>query len=248
MVYVPTGEFWMGSTDEDIDAVMAECSDCVREEFTREQPRHKVYVDAFWIDRTEVTNAQYRQCVADGACSPPSSLESNLRDSYYDNPEFDNYPVVYVTWYQAQEYAGWAGGRLPTEAEWEYAARGPDGSTYPWGNGAPNDSLLNYDWNVGDTTAVGSYPDGASWCGALDMAGNVWEWVSSSYQDYPYNPDDGRENPDASGKGVHRGGAFAYARDRARGAYRSFDLPDSPWVTLGFRVVVVSPISPSSGL
>jgi formylglycine-generating enzyme required for sulfatase activity len=242
MVYVPAGEFWMGSTDADIDAVMAECSDCVRESFSHEQPQHKVYVDAFWIDRTEVTNAQYRRCVADGACSPPSSVESNTRPSYYGNPEFDNYPVVNVTWYQAQAYARWAGGRLPTEAEWEYAARGPNRNIYPWGNRAPNRSLLNYNWNMNDTAAVGSYPDGASWCGALDMAGNVWEWVSSSYRDYPYDPGDGRENPNASGKGVHRGGAFPYPMAQVRSAYRSVDRPDGPWVTLGIRVVV----SPSS--
>jgi serine/threonine-protein kinase len=243
MVYVPAGEFWMGSTDQEIDAAMTGCGDCAPEEFARELPRHKVYVSAFWIDSTQVTNAQYRRCVADGACSPPSNVGSNTRPSYYGNPEFDNYPVVYVTWYQAREYAAWVGGRLPTEAEWEYAARGPNGFTYPWGNSAPNATLLNYNWHVKDTTAVGSYPAGASWCGTLDMAGNVWDWTSSLPQAYPYRPDDGRENPDASGNRVFRGGAFAYPRERVRCAYRGQDAPEVPWATLGFRVVV-TPIFP----
>jgi len=239
MVYVPTGEFWMGSTAEDIDAVIAACTkDCEPDRYRGEQPQHKVYVDAFWIDRTEVTNAQYKLCVADRACSPPSSVASNDRDSYYDNPEFGNYPVVEVTWYQAQEYARWAGGRLPTEAEWEYAARGPNRNIYPWGSRAPDSSLLNYAWKLPDTTAVGSYPDGASWCGALDMAGNVWEWTSSVYQAYRYKSDDGREDPNASGNRVFRGGAFPYYKERARCAYRGDDRPEDPWRTLGIRVVV----------
>jgi serine/threonine-protein kinase len=239
MVYVPAGEFWMGSTDEDINAVTAECvQDCEPDRYPRERPQQQVYVSAFWIDRTEVTNAQYKLCVADGACSPPSTAASNDRGSYYDNPRFDNYPVVMVTWKQAQEYARWAGGRLPTEAEWEYAARGPSRNVYPWGNQPPDASLLNYGWNLTDTTAVGSYPAGASWCGALDMAGNVWEWTSSLYQDYPYDPGDGREDPDAGGNRVFRGGAFAYYKERARCAYRGDDRPESSWFTLGIRVVV----------
>jgi formylglycine-generating enzyme required for sulfatase activity len=101
--------------------------------------------------------------------------------------------------------------------------------------------LLNYGWNLTDTTAVGSHPAGASWCGALDMAGNVWEWTSSLYKDYPYDPDDGREDPDAGGNRVFRGGAFSYYKERARCAYRGDDRPEGPWFTLGIRVVV-SPI------
>jgi formylglycine-generating enzyme required for sulfatase activity len=229
MVYVPAGEFWMGSDDDDPDAD------------DDEKPMHKVFVDAFWIDQTEVTNAQYKKCVDAGACSPPSSSESYARKSYYGNSDYDDYPVISVSWPQAQEYAAWVGGRLPTEAEWEYAARGPDGDIYPWGNDSPNDSLLNYDDNVGDTTVVGSYPDGASWCGALDMAGNVWEWTSSRYKPYPYDPTDGRENPD-SGKRVARGGSFIDSGVFARPSFRAWGSPDYVWSYRGFRLVA-SPAS-----
>jgi formylglycine-generating enzyme required for sulfatase activity len=111
--------------------------------------------------------------VADGECGPPSKSGSRTRDNYYDNSQFDDYPVIWVDWHDAVTYCQWVGGRLPTEAEWEYAARGPDGHIYPWGNDPPDDGLVNYNQNVGNTTEVGSYPDGASWVGALDMAGNV---------------------------------------------------------------------------
>ena len=167
MVYVPAGELWMGSDDSEPGAGDSE------------KPRHKVHVEAFWIDRTEVTNAQYKQCVDAGACSPPQVQGSTPYDRYYTSRAYDDYPVAWVTSYQAQAYAEWVGGRLPSEAEWEYAARGPDGHTYPWGDRAPNGSLLNYDDEIGGTMKVSSYPDGASWCGALNMAGNVWEWTRS---------------------------------------------------------------------
>ncbi len=159
-----------------------------------EQPVHEVTLDAFWIDRTEVTNAQFAGCVADGACQPPSETSSSTRDPYYGNDEFADYPVIYVSWNDASEFCEWAGGRLPTEAEWEYAARGPESFTYPWGNNGPSTSLLNFDTNVGDTSEVGSYPDGASWVGALDMAGNVWEWVNDWYDSGYYQNSPG-ENP-----------------------------------------------------
>jgi serine/threonine-protein kinase len=236
MVYVPAGEFWMGSSDEDIDAVMAEGSDCKRAWYTGEHPRHKVYVDAFWIDQTEVTNARYKKCVDAGACSPPVGSWTLTRDTYYGNPEFDDYPVVHVIWHQAQEYAEWVGGRLPTEAEWEYAARGPNGYIYPWGDGPPNNLLLNYNDAVGDTTAVGSYPDGASWCGALDMAGNVWEWTSSLHRRSPYDAADGREDLGAGNGRVSRGGTFYYPARYARCANRS-PGPSIVYNDAGFRVV-----------
>ena len=229
MVYVPAGEFWMGSYDRDPDA------------YEDEKPRHKVYVDAFWIDRTEVTNAQYKKCVDAGACSPSFESGSYTRDSYYGNPEYDDYPVSVRNLDQTREYAEWVGGRLPTEAEWEYAARGPDGNIYPWGNGAPDGSLLNYNGNVGDTTAVGLYPDGASWCGALDMAGNVWEWTQSLHQEYPYDPTDGREDLDASGLRVLRGGSFLDSAKYVRCAYRVAVDPVRGHGFDGIRVVVVSP-------
>jgi formylglycine-generating enzyme required for sulfatase activity len=224
MVFVPAGEFWMGSEDSNSDAD------------DDEKPKHKVYEDAFWIDKTEVTNAQYRKCVDTGACSPPEGSGSATRNTYYGNPDFDDYPVINVTWHQAQQYAEWVGARLPTEAEWEYAASGPNGYIYPWGNNLPNDSLANHRGFVGDTTAVGSYPDGASWFGALDMAGNVWEWTSSLYRDYPYDATDGREDLDATGYRVLRGGAFGDAARAVRCADRVGDSPDLKYNSVGFRL------------
>jgi formylglycine-generating enzyme required for sulfatase activity len=162
LLYVPAGEFTMGSETSD-----------------NEKPIHTVNLDAFWIDKTEVTNAMYATCVDAGVCNPPSNTISYTRKSYYGDSEFAEYPVIYVDWNMAKTYCGWAGRRLPTEAEWEKAGRGTGGNIYPWGNDAPNNSLLNYNSEVGDTTEVGAYPDGASVYSALDMAGNVWEWVSS---------------------------------------------------------------------
>jgi formylglycine-generating enzyme required for sulfatase activity len=241
MVYVLAGEFWMGSTEKELDAVLAGCASCDRTKFTPELTRHKVRVEAFWIDRTEVTNAQYRQCVDAGACSPPQAANSLTRESYYDHPEYDDYPVVNVTWSQARAYAEWAGGRLPTEAEWEYAARGPEGGSYPWGEDPPNERLLNYGRKVGDTTPVGAYPEGASWVGALDMGGNVWEWTSSLYKDYPYDAEDGREDPGVEGAHVSRGGAFRNQSRHVRCAFRLKDVAGFWSEFIGFRIVLPSP-------
>jgi formylglycine-generating enzyme required for sulfatase activity len=199
MVYVPTGEFEMGSENGDDD----------------EKPVHAVYLDAFWIDQTEVTNAMYAKCVAAGECDSPSLIKSDTRDSYYGDLEFDDYPVIYVTWNDAIAYCEWAGRRLPTEAEWEKAAswegKNRTKFVYPWGDSI-NCSQANY-WGkdggcIGDTTTVGSYESGQSPYGAYDMAGNVWEWVSSLYQSYPYSATDGREDLSASGSRVLRGGAW----------------------------------------
>ena len=195
LVFVPAGEFTMGSNSgEHLD----------------EKPEHQVYLDAFWIDQTEVTNKQYAVCVRADVCIPPSQTQSHTRSRYYGNSEFDNYPVIYVTWSDAITYCSWAGRRLSTEAEWEKAARGTNSRIYPWGNESPNNGLLNYNGNTSDTTKVGSYPDGKSIYGALDMAGNVWEWVSSLYRPYPYDAHDGRENISISEARVVRGGSWNY--------------------------------------
>jgi formylglycine-generating enzyme required for sulfatase activity len=192
LVYVPAGAFTMGS-------------DSGQE---RELPVHQVQVAAFWLYQTEVTNAMYRQCVGDGGCNPPYNAR------YYNDSDHAQRPVVYVSWYDATDYCTWAGGRLPTEAQWEKAARGTNGRTYPWG-ATISCSLANYKGCVGSTTLVGSYPGGASPYGALDMGGNVWEWTSSCFADYPYNANDGREDTSrACDYLVLRGGAWDYDGDR----------------------------------
>ncbi len=197
MVYVPAGVFEMGSDDGRSD----------------EKPVRQVYLDEYWIDKYEVSNAQYALCVAAGACFQPSSKKSWTRGSYYGNPEYDHYPVMHVSWNDAKNYCKWAGGELPTEAQWENAARGPDGRTYPWGNDSPDSSLANYNKNEGDTTKVGNYPAGASPYGALDMAGNLWEWVRDNYGAYQANELDNPTGAKEDGAKVIRGGSvYTYPR------------------------------------
>lgn len=166
-VFVPQGTFQMGGFDS------AASND--------EKPVHKVSLHSFWFDKLEVTNAMYLGCIKGGACQPPQNVKTESRPSYFSNPDFNDYPVVYVTWEDAATYCKWAGRRLPTEAEWERAARGDDVRTYPWGDANPDSTLANFNYQSGDTTRVGSYPAGASPFGALDMAGNVAEWVNDYY-------------------------------------------------------------------
>ncbi len=172
-VYIPAGTFHMGGYD-----VRA-----APDEF----PAHDVTLDAFWMDQLEVTNAMYQLCVGAGACDLPQSLESQRRTDYYSNPEFKDYPVIYVTWGDANAFCGWAGERLPTEAEWERAARGDDLRTFPWGEDKPDDTFANFNFIVRDTSRVGSYPLGASPFGILDMAGNVAEWTNDFYRSNYYS-------------------------------------------------------------
>lgn len=221
LLYVPAGEFWMGSDDRDAD----------------EQPQHSVYLDSFWIDETEVTNAMYAACVAAGACSPPVTNASSTRDAYFGNPDFDTYPVVFVSWTQAGEYCAWAGRRLPSEAEWEKAARGDDGRICPWGNQAPDDLLLNYNMLYSDTTSVGSFTQGASPYAALDMAGNVWEWVSDWYDSRYYQdaPADNPSGPESGSRHVLRGGSWYYDLNYIRAAFRFSANASTTLNDVGFR-------------
>lgn len=179
-LYVPAGNFLMGSTDADIAQALNDCgSGCSPDAFDDEKPQHTVYLDAHWIDKTDVTNAMYAQCVKAGDCQPPTDTSSQARASYYGNAAFDNYPVIHVSWNDAKAYCEWAGRRLLTEAEWEKAARGTDGQTYPWGSQTPDCTLANLGGMnscVGDTTEVGHYPAG----GPVPMVCWIWRGMCSS--------------------------------------------------------------------
>ena len=243
-VRVPAGEFLMGSSEEQFAAAMKLCEEdfgagnCDRRLFESELPQHAVALDEYWIGRTEVTNAQYVACVEGGGCTEPHERSSNTRDSYYGRSDYANYPVINVDWSQAEAFCTWAGGRLPTEAEWEKAARGTDGRIYPWGDSAPDKTLANFNGNEGDTTVVGSYPSGASPYGALDMAGNVWEWVSDWYQadTYVASPTKNPTGPATGDRRVLRGGSWLYNVGSVRAAYRYYNFPG--WaVNGGFRCV-----------
>jgi formylglycine-generating enzyme required for sulfatase activity len=222
IVYVPAGIFQMGSVEGDPDTRRAEV------------PQHPVTLEAYWIDKHEVTNARYERCVEDGVCEKPSIVE------IAPNFKGDDQPAVGVSWEDAETYCGWAQARLPTEAEWEYAARGPDGHIYPWGNEPPDDTLLNYDGNVGHTTEVGSYPSGASWVGALDMAGNASEWVNGWYAPGydAASPAENPTGPDTVERKVLRGGSWFDYYMAARGAARFNLTPDIGETWFGFRCVV----------
>jgi formylglycine-generating enzyme required for sulfatase activity len=214
MRLIPAGEFTMGN---DLHTA-------------NEKPVHQVTLDAYYIDKYEVTNALYKTCVDMGVCQPPHDIRSGTRDNYYSNSQFDNYPVVSVDWYMAKAFCEWRDARLPTEAEWEKAARGNNnGNIYPWN---PSDCIFMHDeaakegCNGGrDTAEVGFYENNKSAYGVYDMPGNAWEWVSSVYAPYPYNPNDGRENPNSPDARVVRSG------------WRNWGMPYASMETIGFRCV-----------
>lgn len=211
-VYVPEGTFQMGGLDP--------------RAALDEKPVHKVEMKGFWIDKVEVTNAMFLLCVKDGTCSPPQSTSSESHPSYFNNADFNDYPVVNVTWDAARQYCEWAGRRLPTEAEWEYAARGTTINTYPWGEDLPDDTYANFNYMLSDTIQVGSYPAGASPFGAMDMAGNVFEWTNDYYDSKYYangpasNPT-GPELRTAYFNRVVRGGSYADPEVDLRAAKRA---------------------------
>jgi formylglycine-generating enzyme required for sulfatase activity/Tol biopolymer transport system component len=257
MVYVPGGEFQMGSDDDEVDAALEMCqtyytTPCQRAWFEVEQPVHTVALDGFWLDRTEMTNGQYRRCVEAGVCTPPKKRsDSDTREVYYGDSAFDDYPVVHVTWSQADAYCRWAGGRLPTEAEWEYAARGPEGRRYPWGEEYDGTRLNSCDANCGyewaeqafddgysDTAQVGSYPSGVSWCGALDMAGNVWEWMADWFGEYPAERQSNPAGPSSGTGRALRGDAADGTRAVSRAAARHGMEPGRAYEYTGFRCAI----------
>jgi eukaryotic-like serine/threonine-protein kinase len=239
LVYVPEGDFRMGSTAEQAASFVAQCvagglsqSNCDTWG-KNEQPQHTVWLDAFWIDRTEVTNGQFAQCEAAGNCKHDRFLtQSETRGSYYGNAQYANFPVVSVDWKTAKTYCEWAGRRLPTEAEWEKAARGTDGRAYPWGE-MIDCSKANYAGKeagkgcVGDTTEAGSYPSGASPYGALDMAGNVNEWVADWFGESYYSSSPARNPPGPKSDEISRpafgirGGSYNFLDVGVRSALRN---------------------------
>jgi sulfatase modifying factor 1 len=232
MVLVPAGEFLMGSDAGDVD----------------ERPQRRVYLDAFEIDRYEVTNIQYRRFLLATGREPPQHWPERYvaflpdRDPDWRGTDYPageaTYPVAAVNWEDSTAYCAWVGKRLPTEAEWEKAARGMDGRTYPWGN-SWDPSRANVDeTGVNYTQPVGSYPDGASPYGAWDMAGNVWEWVADLYDRQYYTVAPTR-NPMGPGSGtgerILRGGAWDSPPDHARASYRNATHCFGPNYRAGFR-------------
>ena len=225
MAYIPASSFMMGVPGGAVD----------------EKPVHEVSLSAYWIDIYEVTNGQYALCVADGACTEPHETKSFRNASYYGDPAFANYPVVAVDRAQAEAYCAWANTRLPTEAEWEYAAKGPDGNTYPWGNVFQPKSL-NYSGNGNyDTLAVGDSPEDVSAFGIFDMGGNVSEWILDRYQENWYSVTDQPSDPTGPANGnyyVIRGGSAQTAENNARTADRFYALNTSYSLDRGFRCAV----------
>jgi formylglycine-generating enzyme required for sulfatase activity len=233
-VYVPPGAFKMGRPWNLTDRA------------------HTVELDSFWIDQTEVTNAHYSRCVQAGACPAPTAC--SWGEPTYDDAAKENHPVICVTWQAASAYCAWAGGRLPTEAEWEYAARAPGAAVYPWGDefdgtklnscdvNCPHEGqrVTDYDDGHAQTAPVGSYPEGASWCGALDMAGNVWEWVADWYGPYQSGRQTNPTGPEEGSERLIRGGSwfdyneYGFLRADNRHPFE----PRAAQDMIGFRCVV----------
>ncbi len=233
MIRIPDGEFTMGSNAGPDD----------------ERPAHRVKVAAFRIDRNPVTNSQF------AAFLNARGIQDDSGNLHYEDDDSDarihelngkwipvaaqsNHPSVEPTWLGAREYCAWRGKRLPTEAEWERAARGDDGRRYPWGNEPPDPKRARYRSGWNSTAPLGSHPGGASPYGVLDMAGNAWEWVSSAYRPYPYSASDGRENPAPGPVRGTRGGGQDSSADEITTTQRGRNLSRNPLSghhNIGFR-------------
>lgn len=252
MVYIPAGNFYQGARD---DFAPAEPD---------ERPQKRITLNAFWIAQTEVTNQEYAACVQAGGCTAPAFTGLDAWSDYYGNPDLIEYPVIGITWYQARDYCAWIGGSLPTEAQWEKAARGRDGRRYPWewvGSvyNSSGEIRLNYcdenctkpfyddTYNDGyaSTAPVGSYPAGASPYGVLDMAGNVWEWTADWYRSdyYSSSPDTNPTGPENGVEKVIKGGSWLDTPYKGiplvfRSSNRSYRSPTLAYNDLGFRCIL----------
>ena len=241
MIYVPAGDFPMGSGSSSPK---------------KEQPQHIVFLDAFWIDQTEITNIKFEIFINETAYktdsekrgeswvysggkwleqtgaywSQPNGSGSNLRGK-------SEHPAVHISWNDAYAYCAWRGGRLPTEAEWEKAARGTTASSYPWGNASPSPQYLNYNLSIRDTVAVGSYPQGASPYNIYDLSGNVWEWVSDWYGEnyYQVSPSSNPQGPSSGNKRVFRGGSWDDISSAVTATVRVGYNPSVTSSSIGFR-------------
>lgn len=226
MIWVPAGAFTMGISDETIATLVKERHGWKAEWFLGEKPAHAVTLDGFWIYKYEVTVAQYRKfCKETDRAMPQQQKWSG-----------DNYPVVNITWNEAVEYGKWAGTRLPTEAEWEKAARGDDNRIFPWGNDWDEEKCNNWSdhqkvgggYQAMKASPVGSYPDSASPYGAQDMAGNAWEWVADWYDPayYEDSPAKNPQGPDIGELKVLRGGSWGSSSKSVRTTTRNAEAPD----------------------
>jgi formylglycine-generating enzyme required for sulfatase activity len=250
MILIPAGEFFMGGDAEEAFGFCEEhrepfnFSECKLSWFESRAPIHTVTLDDYYIDKFEVTNGDYQVCVDEGVCSPPEKTSSLTREEYFGNPEFADYPVVWINWNKATTYCEWRGARLPSEAEWAKAARGTDGWLFPWGNEyavlLSNTCGLEGEHVEGlsDTTPVGSYPDGASPYGVMDMAGNAFEWVADWYgrDYYQESPDKNPLGPPSGSRRAMRGSNYkcSYAHALQLTA-RWGDFPHMAYPAYGFR-------------
>jgi iron(II)-dependent oxidoreductase len=236
LVFVPAGEFEMGADAQEGYQICLESREgCDLDDFTDESPKHLVYLSEYWIFKFEVTNDDYRECVSAGSCAAPAFME------FYNNDFYAQHPVVHVDWFSASDFCEWAGGRLPTEAEWEKAAVGTTGWIFPWGDEADCDRGNFSGCNFGEVTLpIGSYPDWASVYGVMDMAGNAAEWTADWY-DAAYYADSAYDNPSGPEEGTlrsARGGSWKNPAVGVRSANRGGNYPEVFSSGVGFRCVL----------
>lgn len=249
-VFVPGGSFVMGSTEPEVDDAITLCAEhygvCNRWYYMQEHPQHPVSLDGFWLDRTEVSNEQYRRCVEAGMCEEPATCSKGTPT--YADPAKSDHPVVCVGWQDARAYCHWAGARMPTEAEWEFASRGEQRRIFPWGdlfdgsrlnycdtNCEANHADPRYDDGFAKTSPAGSYPAGASWIGALGMGGNVSEWVGDWLGSYTPEAQSNPTGPSEGSDKLIKGCSWFSHPTYCRGAARGSVDPGTRFDYLGFR-------------